>query len=214
MLTVPRLQPRWAGVIRSAGGSALVATLLATAGCNHADRSAADDGSETNLSESGTMVRRPAVAPPPDVPLATLEHGTRKIPGTVVYRSWLRDGRMVTMEAARPPAGDPSATVPTRAAVNIATSIPPARMDVLLYDDTSPNSTPTGAKRISCKPTAEAVACTFETGDSIRVRAPIGDGVRLMIVNAAWYVPATMRAHDESLPPEVSAAWAFVGGSP
>jgi hypothetical protein len=34
--------------------------------------------------------------------------------------------------------------------------------------------------------------------------------VRLIILNVGWYVPTELRDHDFSLPPEVSASWAFL----
>jgi hypothetical protein len=146
------------------------------------------------------------------VPRATFDHPSGPVTGTVVYRTWLDGGKLVTWEAERPPTVH--GTLPAESVFTMATAVEPTRVDVLRYASVGPDGIPAGDRgRISCLPyDVDPGLCTTEVGGGIRLRVRLGDDVRLAVVNASWYVPSDLRSANASLPTEVSASWAFVTG--
>lgn len=43
-------------------------------------------------------------------------------------------------------------------------------------------------------------ACTYATDDTVIVRAPLKARARVIVLNAAWYVPNEMRENNHRLP--------------
>ncbi|GAA2005931.1 hypothetical protein GCM10009799_36760 [Nocardiopsis rhodophaea] len=214
---------------------AAVATAVALlAACDPRPTASPASSPSRGPDAADTGARVEAVPPPEDVPRAWWESGSgaERVPGERVYSSWFVDGELkeATAEGV---ADDVRAPATDRVTIELATGVSPVRVDLLLYDTLSASGTPTGmideyecaltdadpraadaadpdsgdAARADAGPGTE---CVYRTGDPVEVSAQLPPEVRVVIVNAGWYVPSEEREANEEAPPEVSASWAFV----
>ncbi|ASU85196.1 hypothetical protein CDO52_22520 [Nocardiopsis gilva YIM 90087] len=213
---------------------AAVATAVALlAACDSEPAASPVSSPSTEPESEGTGARIEAVPPPEDIPRAWWESGSgaERVPGERVYSSWFVDGELqeATAEGV---ADDVQAPATDRVTIELATGVPPVRVDLLLYDELSASGTPTGViDEYECALTdtdpgdastaepggddAEGEAdsdtdCSYRTGDHVEVAAALPPETRVVIVNAGWYIPSEEREANKEPSPEVSASWAFV----
>lgn len=189
----------------------LVAVTLVTTGCTGPRASHSTGPTEPPLSQ-----RVPLVAPPEQVPEASLRATTSQeaVSGQTVYWSWIVDGQVREQQAP----GVSSTAQPAHVSpgqpllIELVTPRPPVRVQLLAYRTVGHNEPPGGkVEDTACVLESETAHCTYATsGDIVTVRATLKARARVIVLNAAWYVPSEMREKDQRLPSEVSAAWAFL----
>jgi hypothetical protein len=196
-----------------------VAAVALIAGCADPGATARPAGAAGRAGPEPTERLRPVVAPPERVPVARAPAATGRgtVPGQVVYQVWLVDGKVRRGEAATaPPSGAPVGAIrsgePFR--LELGTSVPPARMQVLAYRDVDRAGVPTGdAEQVSCEAVPAKATCTYTVSGVVSAAVMLTAAPRVVVVNAGWYVPADMRKHDQRIPAEVSASWAFTAAT-
>lgn len=188
----------------------VVASVAVTSGCGRQDSSTP----ATVDTSSESMPRTLVAMPPSAIPGSHLKVAGRTVPGALVYKSWLVDGKLSQGQLAAPPSIANLEIIEPGSVVTVDSLVAPMRVDVLLFKQAGKDGLPIDpVAPMSCTLGGSGdSSCTYDVAGLIRVWPNPRRDARLIVLNMTWYLPSSVREDDPTLPSEVSASWAFTTG--
>lgn len=160
--------------------------------------------------------QEPESGSPDQIPRAIL-HATpteRQISGKLVYSSWLVDRSIRRQEDFSGLDSRPAESIETagrEVRISLQAEASPSRVQVAAYRDRDSTNKPVEKfMDVDCRENVPDAPCSYTANRGVTIRAVLANDAEIIALNVGWAIPPEVLNDNRRLPPEVSAAWAFI----